>query len=95
MGNSISIEKNRIIINEENLDTLLAMRLMQKTFDMRPENEARLVVDLEKVEHLSRSGLMVLSRLMEEVEGVELAGMHGSVARDLSCLKGNRGFIKF
>ncbi len=79
MGSSITFSKNRIIINEENLNTYMAVKLMQNIVDMYPSCKTKMVIDLSKVVHFSQSGILIIRRLIDEFEGLKLEGNETSV----------------
>ena len=83
MGSSITFSKNRIIINEENLNTYMAVKLMQNIVDMYPSCKTKIVLDLSKVVHFSQSGILIIQRLIDEFEGLNLEGSKTSVVKTL------------
>ena len=82
MGSSITFLKNRIVVNEESLNTYMAVRLMQNIVDMCPSYKTKIVIDLSKVIHFSQSGILIIRRLMDEFEELKLEG-----AKDI-CYQG-------
>ena len=74
MGSSITFSKNRIVINEENLNTYMAVKLMQNIVDMYPSCKTKMVIDLSKVVHFSQSGILIIQRLVDQFEGLKLEG---------------------
>ena len=74
MGSSITFTKNRIVINEENLNTYMAVKLMQNIVDMYPSYKTRIILDLSKVVYFSQSGMLIIRRLMDEFDGLKLEG---------------------
>jgi len=83
MGSSITFSKNRIIINEENLNIYMAVKLMQNIVDMHPSCKTKIVLDLSKVVHFSQSGILIIRRLIDEFEGLNLEGSKTFVAKAL------------
>ena len=79
MGSSITFSKNRIIINEDNFNTYMAVKLMQNIVDMYPSCKTRIILDLSKVVYFSQSGMLIIRRLMDEFEGLKLEGNETSV----------------
>lgn len=79
MGNSITFSKNRIVINEDSLNTYMAVKLMQNIVDMYPSCNTKIVIDLSKVVHFSQSGMLIIRHLMDEFEGLKLEGDETSV----------------
>ena len=79
MGSSITFSKNRIIINEENLNIYMAVKLMQNIVDMHPSCKTKIVLDLSKVVHFSQSGILIIRRLMDEFDGLKLEGNETSL----------------
>ncbi len=74
MGSSITFTKNRIVINEENLNTYMAVKLMQNIVDMYPSCKMRIILDLSKVVYFSQSGMLIIQRLIDEFDGLKLEG---------------------
>ena len=83
MGSSITFSKDRIVINEENLNTYMAVKLMQNVVDMHPSCKTKIVLDLSKVVHFSQSGMLIIRRLMDEFEGLKLEGHETSVITEV------------
>ena len=74
MGSSITFSRNRIVINEDNLNIYMAVKLMQNIVDMCPSYKTKIVIDLSKVIHFSQSGILIIRRLVDEFEGLKLEG---------------------
>ena len=78
MGSRITFSKNRIVVNEENLNTYMAVTLMQNIVDMYPSGKTKckrdIVIDLSRVVHFSHSGMLIIRRLMDEFEELKLEG---------------------
>ena len=74
MGSSITFSKNRIVINEDNLNTYVAVKLMQNIVDIYPSCKTKIVLDLSKVVYFSQSGMLIIKRLIDEFDGLKLEG---------------------
>lgn len=72
MGRTISIDENRITINETDLSIRVAVGLMQNLIDMYPLCKGKVILDVKGVKHFSPSSLLIINRLMDEYDGLSL-----------------------
>lgn len=84
MENVISSSHNKITVNNDDLNTCVAVKLMEHLFDMHARGRKNIVLDLREVRSYSAVGLHVILSAMELFGDFHLEGVETSMRNQLS-----------